>query len=226
MSMIDPAATLEITGFDWVPPFAVGLVRDLRPRWACEEADLPYRERLISATDRPEWYYAEQPWGQVPVIRDGDVRVFESGATLLHIAEASGHLLPASGQPRADALSWMLAAFNSVEPLLNQWVDATLFSAKEDWAKLRRPSLEQAIATRLDPVSRIVAEREWLAGDFSLADIAMATVLRPLRNGPMLTRHEALAAYVARAEARPAFRQALADQVAHYEANAPQAEGV
>jgi glutathione S-transferase len=225
MSMLDPDAELEITGFEWVPPFAVGLVRDLRPRWACEEAGLPYRERLISAIERPDWYFAEQPWGQVPVIRDGDIRVFESGATLLHIAEKTGQLLPAGGQARADALSWLLAAFNSVEPRLLQWVDVTLFSAREDWAKLRQPSLEEAIGKRLEPVARIVAEREWLAGEFSIADIAMSTVLRPLRKGPLLTQHEALLAYTERAEARPAFQTALSDQVSHYDANAPQTEG-
>lgn len=222
---VDPSAELEITGFEWVPPIAVGLVRDLRPRWACEEAELPYRERLISAIERPEWYFAEQPWGQVPVIRDGDICVFESGATLLHIAEKTGQLLPTGGQTRADALSWLLAAFNSVEPLLLQWADVTMFSAQQDWAKLRQPSLEDAIGKRLEPVTRIVAEREWLAGEFSIADIAMATVLRPLCKGPLLTQHEALLAYTERAQARPAFKAALSDQVAHYEVNTRRTEG-
>lgn len=225
MSMLDPDAELEITGFEWVPPFAAGLVRDLRPRWACEEAGLPYRERLISAVQRPEWYFSEQPWGQVPVIRDGDIRVFESGATLLHIAEKTGRLLPDGGQARADALSWLLAAFNSVEPLLMQWVEVTVFSAGEDWAGLRRAGLEEALGKRLEPVARIVAEREWLAGEFSIADIAVSTVLRPLRKGPILTQHEALLAYTERAEARPAFETALSDQLIHYDANAPQTEG-
>lgn len=221
---ISPDAEFEITGFEWVPPFAVGLVRDLRPRWACEEAGLPYRERLISAMDRPGWFYKEQPWGQVPVIRDGGICVFESGATLLHIAEKTGQLLPASGQARADALSWLFAAFNSVEPRLLQWVDVTIFSAKEDWAALQRPSLEEAITKRLEPVARHVAESVWLAGEFSLADIAMATVLRPLRKGPLLTQHPALLAYTERTEARPAFQRALADQLAPYEIHAPQSE--
>ena len=217
-------AEFEITGFDWVPPFAVGLVRDLRPRWACEETGLPYRVRSISAVDRPGWFYKEQPWGQVPVIRDGETCVFESGAILLHIAEKTGQLLPGTGQARADTFSWLLAAFNSVEPHLLQWVDVTLFSAKEEWARLRRPGLEEAIAKRLEPVAKHLAGREWLAGEFSIADIAMATVLRPLRKGPLLSGHPALLAYTERAEARPAFRRALADQLAQYDANAPQTE--
>ncbi|MGI9377493.1 MAG: glutathione S-transferase family protein [Tsuneonella suprasediminis] len=119
--MIDPAAELEITAFEWVPKFAQGYVRDLRLRWACEEAKLPYSERLISAVKRPEWYFAEQPWGQVPVLRDGEITVFESGACLMHLGEKSEALLPRDPAARARVVSWLFAALNSLEPLHLRW---------------------------------------------------------------------------------------------------------
>lgn len=219
MSMIDPDAEIEITAFEWVPGFARGFVRDLRPRWACEEAGIPYRERPISAVERPQWYFAEQPWGQVPAMRDGDIRLFESGATLLHLGEKSAALLPPSGQPRADAISWLFAAFNSVEPALFEFTNVTLFARDEEWAKLRRPSLEAFIARRLAPLEQRLSEREWLAGAFSIADIAMVTVLRALGGTAIMGEHPAVAGYVARGEARPAFEQALADQLAVFEAH-------
>lgn len=219
---IDPNATLEITAFAWVPPFAQGQVRDLRPRWACEELGLPYRERLISAIDRPDWYFAEQPWGQVPYLRDGEIGVFESGATLIHLAEKGGGLLPAGGQGRAAVLSWLLAAFNSVEPFIFQLVDVEVFSRKSDWAPLRRPSLLEVVGGRLDRLQQGLADREWLAGDFSIADIAMSLVLRAIPGTVLLDERPALAAYVDRATSRPAFRQALEAQLAVFAAHPPE----
>ncbi|GGZ13718.1 glutathione S-transferase family protein [Novosphingobium colocasiae] len=219
---IDPQAKLEITAFSWVPPFAHGLVRDLRVRWACEELGLPYRERLVSAMDRPEWYYAEQPWGQVPYLRDGEVTLFESGAILLHIAESTGRLLAPSGQERACALSWLFAAFNSVEPGLFELSNINTFSKNEEWAKLRKPSLLAAVGQRLDRMQAQLGDFEWLAGAFSIADIAMVTVLRNLALADMLVDRPALAAYVERGTARPAFQTALADQLAAFARNAPE----
>ena len=157
---VDPTAQIEITAFDWVPDFARGLVRDLRPRWACEELGLDYRERLISARNRPEWYFAEQPWGQVPVLRDGDVHLFESGAILLHLAERDGGLLPASGQPRADVLSWLFAAFNSVEPGFMELANVNVFSAGQDWAEARKPGLLEQIGKKLDKLAEALGDRE------------------------------------------------------------------
>lgn len=223
---IDPTAEIEITAFAWVPPFAQGFVRDLRPRWACEELGLPYRERLISAMDRPAWYYSEQPWGQVPVLRDGEITVFESGATLLHLAERSGGLLPAAGQARAEALSWLFAAYNSVEPFAFEMGTIEIFARNEEWAKLRRPSLVKTFGERLDRLETAIAGREWLAGEFSIADIAMATVLREPDGSGLLADQPGLAAYLARALARPAFQTALADQMRPFRENAPkQKEG-
>lgn len=218
---VDPAAAIEITAFDWVPDFAKGLVRDLRPRWACEELGLPYRERLISAMQRPEWYFAEQPWGQVPTLRDGELHLFESGATLVHLAEREGRLMPPSGQARADALSWLFAAFNSIEPGFMELATVSIFAAGEDWAKARKPSLLEAIGKRLDRLQDALGEREWIAGEFSIADIALITILRIPRDGPLIGERPALAAYRARGEARPAFQAALAAQLAAFAAAPP-----
>jgi len=222
---VDPAATIEITAFSWVPPFAQGYVRDLRPRWACEEMGLAYRERLISASKRPEWYYAEQPWGQVPSLRDGDIAMFESGATLIHLGEKGG-LLPADGQARATALSWLLATFASLEPLLLQLPEVELFARNEEWARLREPSLTKAIGKRLDRLATALGDKEWLGATFSIADIAMVTSLRNMGDNPLLSERPGLAAYVARGTARPAFQRALDAQLAAFAANEPQpAEG-
>ncbi|MET1754727.1 glutathione S-transferase family protein [Novosphingobium sp. RD2P27] len=220
---INSEAEIEITAFSWVPPFAQGFVRDLRPRWACEEMGLSYRERLISAMERPDWYYAEQPWGQVPHLRDGDVSVFESGAILIHLGE-KGDLLPGEGQARASVLSWTLAAFNSIEPFVFELSNIEIFSKKEEWASLRRPSLLQATGQRLDRFQRALGDREWLAGTFSIADIAMVTVLRELERSGLLDDHPALSAYLGRGVERPAFQTALAAQLSHFEAHAPTAK--
>lgn len=218
---IDPHAPLTITGFDWVPDFARGFVRDLRPRWACEEIGLPYAERLISAVQRPAAHFADQPWGQVPVIDDGGVRLFESGAILLHLGEKNPALLPVDPQRRADTLSWLFAAFNSVEPMMFELGAVTLFSAGEEWAKLRKPSLLAFIGERLDRLATALGDREWLAGSFSIADIAMATVLREAGDTDLVADRPVLAAYLARAIARPAFGRAMAAQLAAFSDTPP-----
>jgi glutathione S-transferase len=217
---IDPNTDLEITAFAWVPRFAQGQVRDLRPRWACEEWGLSYKVRLISVMDRPEWYFQDQPWGQVPFVRDGKVGVFESGATLIYLAEKAGALPPSGSQERASVLSWLLAAFNSVEPSVIELVNCTI-SRKEEWARLRKPSLTEALGRRLDRLQTALGDDEWLAGDFSIADIAMATILRSLPDPALLDARPVLAAYVERAKARPAFQRALAAQLAPFAEHAP-----
>lgn len=217
---IDPDAAIEITAFEWVPAFAQGFVRDLRARWACEEMGLAYRERLISALQRPEWFYQEQPWGQVPVLRDGDVTLFESGAILIHLGDKGG-LLPASGQDRANVLSWTLAALNSIEPFVFELSNVDIFSRKEEWAKLRRPSLMSDLGKRLDHLERALAGRTWLADKFSIADIVMVTVLREVEETDLLDTRPNLRAYLSRGIERPTFQTALAAQLAVFEANAP-----
>jgi glutathione S-transferase len=211
--------TVEITGFDWVPDFAKGFVRDLRPRWACAEIGLPYSMRLLNAAGpRPEAYFQEQPWGQVPALVDPDngVRLFESGAILLHLGERDERLLPRDPQGRVTAISWLFAAYNSVEPLAFELSNVEIFAAGEEWAELRRPGLMEYAGKRLDRLAAAIADREWLAGRFSVADIAMTTVLRELESSGLVGERPALTAYLERAIARPAFKVALAAQLADF----------
>lgn len=216
---IDPTSDIEITAFEWVPSFAQGQVRDLRPRWACEEYGLSYKVRLISAIERPEWYFEDQPWGQVPFVRDGDIGIFESGATLIHLAEKADALPPPGSQERARVMSWLLGAFNSIEPFVMEFVNCTFFSRKENWAALRRPSLTTALTERLARLEAALGDREWLAGGFSIADIAMTTILRALPDPALLPA--GLSAYVERGSARPAFADALAAQLAPFAEHGP-----
>ncbi len=210
--------TIEITGFNWVPDFARGYVRDLRPRWACEEIGLPYTTRLISPIPpKPASYFEEQPWGQVPVLHDDGIQLFESGAILLHLAEKDAHLLSRDPQQRATTLAWLFAALNSVEPGLFELGNVTLFSKDEQWAKLRLPSLMADIGKRFDRLADALGDRDWLAGDFSVADIAMVTVLRNADNSALLAERPALAAYVERGMARPAFQRAIDAQLADFQ---------
>lgn len=212
-------AQLQITGFDWVPDFAKGFVRDLRPRWACEEIGLPYSMRLLNAAaPRPEAYYKEQPWGQVPALVDQscDLNLFESGAILLHIGEKDERLLPRDPQARATAISWLFAAYNSVEPIAFELSNIEIFAAGEQWAELRRPSLIEFAGKRLDRLATAIDGREWLAGQFSVADIAMASVLRNIEGSGLIEERPVLLAYLERAIARPAFKAALAAQLADF----------
>lgn len=213
---VNPRALLTITAFNWVPPFAQGYVRDLRPRWACEEIGVDYAERFINVEDRPDWYFSEQPFGQVPTLSDGDLRMFESGAILLHLGERDSRLLPQSGQARADVVSWLFAALNSIEPYT---LEALLlkFSIDEEWAKLRRPSLVAFVEGRLARLSAALGDREFFAGRFSIADIAMATVLREALHTELLSVPANLREYTERCLARPAFSRALGAQLAAFE---------
>lgn len=214
-----PQPQVEITGFDWVPDFAEGFVRDLRPRWACEEIGLPYSMRLLNAAaPRPEAYFREQPWGQVPALvdRGEDLNLFESGAILLHLGEKDERLLPRDPQGRATAISWLFAAYNSVEPFMFELSNIEIFAAGEQWAELRRPSLMDDLSQRLDRLSAAIDGRDWLAGRFSVADIAMATVLREAEGTSLIDDRPVLAAYLERAIARPAFKAALAAQLADF----------
>jgi glutathione S-transferase len=220
--MINPSSPIEITAFSWVPSFAQGFVRDLRPRWACEEIGLDYSQRLIDAMQpRPAAYYQEQPWGQVPVLKDAGITMFESGAILLHLAGKDERLLPADPQGHASTISWLFAAFNSIEPLVFEHTNVTQFARGEEWAKLRRPGLEKFLGQRLDRLRDALGTREWLTGSFSVADIAMSTVLREIADTPLLLEREALAAYVTRNIERPAFKRALEAQLSTFAAHQP-----
>lgn len=215
---------LEITAFEWVPRFAQGVVRDLRPRWACNELGLPFKIRLISAVNRPEWYFSEQPFGQVPFLRDGEIGVFESGAMLIHLAEKAGVLPPIGSPERALILGWLFAAFNSIEPLEMEFAQIEVFARNEEWARLRKPSLVTAMDARLARLAAALGNAEWFAGTFSIADIAMASTLRAIADPEILPRHPKLVSYVARATDRPAFQTALSDQLATFAKHSPNLE--
>lgn len=214
-------AAIEITAFAWVPPFAEGLVRDLRARWALEEIGLDYRARLLGQKRPPE-YLLEQPFDQVPTLSEGDVRIFESGAILQYIGEKDERLLPQDPQQRFRAIQWTYAALNSVEPAVSNLLGIAIFYADEDWAKLRRAGAEDFVRLKLKRVSDWLGDAEWLEDRFTIGDIMMVSVLRFLRSVGLVTEFPNLQAYVERAEARPAFQQALTDQVATFRAHKPE----
>lgn len=206
-----------VTAFSWVPHFARGHVRDLRIRWALEELGIAYDVHKLDARDEERADYRDwQPFGQVPAFDDGTVRLFESGAILLHLAERYGQLLPAQGQDRARALSWTFAALNTLEPHVMELGEADIFHAGERWTETRRPQIVEAIEKRLDEAGTALGDRTWMAGPFSIADILMVTVLRDLDEARLSGRVAALAALKARGEARPAFQRALAAQLADF----------
>ena len=218
--------TIRVSAFRWVPPFAQGLVRDLRVRWALEEAGLSYEERLIGAEDQASASYRSlQPFGQVPTYEesDGDARLelFESGAIVMHIAERSGALMPADPGARARARMWMFAALNSIEPHIQNLAAIDLFYAEEDWAKERRPGAVEMVEKRLDELTSWLDGRDHLEDGFTAGDLMMTSVLRILRHTDLVARRPALDAYRLRCEARPAFQKALADQLAVFAANPP-----
>lgn len=217
-------APVTISAFNWVPPFARGLVRDLRVRWALEEAGRDYSVRLLDArTARPVDYLEEQPFGQVPSYSDGKLHMFESGAILLHIGESCDTLLPEDSEGRARATSWVLAALNSVEPFVQQLAGLDLFYTNEDWAKAQRPKVEEMVRKRLGQLAEALGDREWLEGRFTAGDLMMVTVLRNLRQTDILADYPSLTAYKARGEARPAFGRALDAQMRGFEDLAPAA---
>ena len=222
---VNPNAKIEITAFRWVPDFAQGVVRDLRARWALEEAGLDYRVRLLDQ-QRPPEYLLEQPFDQVPVYSDGEIRIFESGAIVQYVGEKSEALLPRDPQGKYRAIQWTYAALNSVEPAVLNLLLIDIFYAGEEWAKLRRPGAQEFVRLKLKRVSDWLGEKQWLEGDrFTIGDLLMVTVFRFLRHTDILADFPSLAAYVKRGEARPAFQQALGDQLATFKANEPEPEG-
>jgi glutathione S-transferase len=209
-------ADLVLTTFDWVPEMPRGFVRDIRVRWALEEAGLPYRVESTPFGDRGAGHFAHQPFGQVPWLTDGDLSIFESGAILLHLGNRSEALLPADPRGRNEALEWLFAGLNSVEMASLPWALFMFLGFTGDTPGWKW--LDDFVEARLGHLEPVLAGREWLAGTFSVADILMADVLRPLERFDRLTGHPACRDYVARATARPAFAKAHADQMAHFAA--------
>ena len=223
MAVSDNAA-IEITAFRWVHEFAQGVVRDLRVRWALEEAGLDYRVRLLDQ-ERPLEYLREQPFDQVPCFSDGKVRIFETGAIVQYLGEQSEALLPRDPQGKYRAIQWTYAALNSVEPAILNLLLIDIFYAGEEWAKLRRPGAEDFAKLKLKRVSEWLGDKPWLEGDtFSIGDLMMVTVLRFLRHTELVAGFANLADYVRRAEARPAFQRALAAQLADFKQHEPEGE--
>ena len=209
-------ADVILTTFDWVPEPPRGYVRDLRVRWALEEAGLPYRVASTPFRERAQGHLAHQPFGQAPWLSDGDISIFESGAILLHLGERSDTLMPADQRGRAEVQEWLFAALNSVEMASLPWSVFIFSGENRDTSGWKL--LDGFLKARLTRMESVLAQREWLAGKFSVADILMADVLRLVHRLDGLAGHPVCSDYVARAIARPAFGKAHADQLAHFAA--------
>jgi glutathione S-transferase len=208
-----------ITAFESSPDRGRGLARDMRVRWALEEVGQPYDVRLLSFAEMKEAaHLALHPFGQIPTYEEGELALFESGAIVLHIAERGAGLLPAEADARARAIAWMFAALSTVEPPIVEYSMATLFERDEPWYEPRRPLLEGRVRDRLSQLSRRLGDRDWLDGAFSAGDLLMVSVLQRLGRSGLLEEHPNLSAYIARGEARPAFKRAFAAQLAVFTA--------
>lgn len=207
--------TITITAFRDSPDEGRGLARDMRVRWALEEVGQPYEVRLLSFEEmkQPE-HLRLHPFGQIPTYEEGSLTLFETGAIVLHIAQRHAGLLPADADARARAITWMFAALSTVEPPIVEWSAATLLERDKSWAQERMPMLEQRIRVRLEQLSHHLGDAEWLDGAFGAGDLMMVTVLRRLERSGLLPEFPALTAYIARGEARPAYRRAFEDQLA------------
>jgi glutathione S-transferase len=206
---------ITISAFRWVPPFAQGQVRDLRARWALEEAGLAYRTRLLEQgdNDKPE-YRALQPFGQVPILDEDGQVLFESGAIVLHIGERSEALLPKEPGARARATQWLIAALSSIEPHVMNVAVLDLFYADQDWARQRRPGATEFARHRIASLAKALGDKSYLDGErFTAGDLMMTTILRIM---PELVVEPSLAAYVERCTARPAFKRALDAQIGDF----------
>jgi glutathione S-transferase len=202
---------LIIWTLDWVPDGPRGFVRDLRLRWACEEAALPYEVRTIPFDDRETNHLARQPFGQVPFLTDGDVEIFESGACLLHLSRKSEKLMPRDPVGEAQTRQWVVAALNSIEMVTVPWWFLKMSGVKDN-------KLAGWVEKRLNQLENVLGDREWLvAGRFTAADLLMADVLR-VSDVRAFGDRPATEAYVKRATDRPSFKKAHADQIAHFEA--------
>ena len=209
---------ITISAFRWVPDFAQGQVRDLRVRWALEEAGLPYHARLLEQgdQDKPD-YRALQPFGQVPILEEDGFVLFETGAIVLHIGERCEALLPKDPAARSRATQWLIAALNSIEPFVMNVALIDSFYKNEEWAKLRRPSAVAFLNKRLSALSKNLGDQPYLDGDrFTAGDLMMSTVLRILKNTDIVNSDPRLAAYVERCTERPAFKRALDAQLGDF----------
>lgn len=219
------SSKIRVTAFDWVPDFAQGHVRDLRVRWALEEAGLPYEEIILDqGTQAGPDNIARQPFGQVPAIEIDGRTMFESGAIVWRIAEESADLLPRDPYDRDRVLSWYFASLNTIEPPLMMLAELDFFPGDAHAKATMRPAAVEAIELRLGQLQAALGDRDCLVGEFSAADLMMTSVLRIAGHTDILARFPALAAYVARSTSRPAFQRALADQMRPFAENAARYE--
>jgi glutathione S-transferase len=210
---------ITITGFKQSPDRGRGLARDMRVRWALEEVGQPYDVRLLTFGEMKEpGHLALQPFGQIPTYEEGDLALFESGAIVFHIAERHGGLLPEDANARARAITWMFAAVNTVEPPLVELGMAMLLERDKPWYEQRLPLLQERARKVLSELSKRLGQAEWLDGPFTAGDLMMAGVLFRSKGTKALDSFPNLLAYVARGEARPAFKRAFADQLAVFNA--------
>lgn len=213
--------TPTITAFEKSPDRGQGLARDMRVRWALEEVGQPYEVSLVTFESMKQpGHRARNPFGQIPTYEEGELTLFESGAIVFHIAERHGGLLPTEPEARARAVAWMFAALNTVEPPIFDRSLLTILDKDKPWFADRLAALDGLIRVRLDDLSRHLGEADWLDGAFSAADLLLVTVLRRLNSSGLLPTWPNLVAYIARAEARPAYQRAFADQLAVFEAAA------
>ena len=214
--------TITITAFDRSPDGGRGLARDTRVRWALEEAGRPYEVRLVSlgAMKEPA-HLALHPFGQIPTYEDGDLALFETGAIVLHVAERHAGLLPADAKARTRAITWMFAALNTVEPPILELSNARILERNKPWSAARMPLVVDRVRERLNQLSPRLGDADWLDGAFSAGDLMMVSVLLRLRPSGLLDEYPSLAAYVARGEARPAYKRAFEAQLAACNASPP-----
>ena len=211
-----------ITAFERSPDRGQGLARDMRVRWALEEAGQPYEVRLVSFKEMKEpAHLSLHPFGQIPTYEAGDLALFESGAIVLHIAERHTGLLPAAANARARAITWMFAALNTVEPPIFELSMASILERDKTWYAERQTMLEERVHARLRELSARLGGDDWLDGAFSAGDLLMVTVLRRLNGSGLLENYPSLTAYIARGEARPAYRRAFDAQLAVFTGKQP-----
>ncbi len=214
--------TPTITAFERSPDRGRGLARDMRVRWALEEVDQPYDVRLVSFAEmKKRAHRALHPFGQIPTYEEGDLALFESGAIVFHIAESHAGLLPDDVNARARAITWMFAALNTVEPPIVDLAIAKLLERDEPWFEQRLPLVEDRVRDRLGELSARLGDADWLDGEFSAGDLLMVTVLQRLKGSGILEGDPNLSAYIARGEARPAFKRAFDAQLAVFTGKPP-----
>ena len=214
--------TPTITGFEASPDQGTGMARDMRVRWALEEVGQPYDVRLVSFSDMKEPAHRRlHPFGQIPTFEEGELALIESGAIVFHIAEHHAGLLPDDPNARSRAISWMFAAVNTVEPPIVELGMATLVERDKTWYAERQPILEERVRVRLGELSSRLGKSDWLDDAFTAGDLLMVTVLRRLDGSGLVEKYPNLSAYVARGEARPAYKRAFEDQLAVFTGKPP-----